>query len=466
MKKGILSIFLALTLSLGTINVNAATLTRLGGLNRYETAAKINNTINSKTLILVSGNDFADALVAAPLVYHLDGEIHITQNNKLSQNTINSLNKNEFSRAVIVGGYGVVSQQIEAELKQKLNSVTRYAGENRYSTSRKVANAITNKQGNSNFKTYPYAFLVSGSNFPDALSIASVSAMTGSPILLNNGSVDSTDLLALKSATDKIYKIGGKAVVGNQMDSLLTTSYKRLGGIDRYETNKLVIQEFSNLFNKNNVYIASGLDYPDALTGSALAGKNKQAILLSNKSVSNYSKDAIKIINPDKITALGGDGVVTQNMLNNLNNAIATEAPKDGTFEEQINNEVFRLINIERKKANLSPLVWSDQILKYSTEKSKDMAQNNYFSHSDLNGKYTYNYMLADGISFNTWAENIITSNNNSNVSSIAQDMVNRWMNSPGHKSNILNSNVNASAVGVFIKGNVIYGTQIFLKNN
>ena len=136
MKKGILSIFLAVTLSLGTINVNAATLARLGGLNRYETAAKINNTINSKTLILVSGNDFADALVAAPLVYHLDGEIHITQNNKLSQNTINSLNKNEFSRAVIVGGYGVVSQQIEAELKQKLNSVTRYAGENRYSTSK------------------------------------------------------------------------------------------------------------------------------------------------------------------------------------------------------------------------------------------------------------------------------------------------------------------------------------------
>ncbi|MBQ8998395.1 MAG: serine protease, partial [Clostridium sp.] len=128
-----------------------------------------------------------------------------------------------------------------------------------------------------------------------------------------------------------------------------------------------------------------------------------------------------------------------------------------------INKEVFRLINIEREKVNLSPLVWSDQILKYSTEKSKDMAQNNYFNHSDLNGKYTYNYMQADGISFNTWAENIITANNNSNVSSIAQDMVNRWMNSSGHKSNILNSKVNTSAVGVFVKGNVIYGTQIFL---
>ena len=463
MRKKILLIFLTTILSLGATKVNAAVLDRLGGANRYETAAKINNNITSKTLILVSGHDFADALVAAPLVYHLDGEIHITENNKLSQNTIDSLNKNEFNNAIIVGGSGVVSQQIETELKQKLKSVTRYAGNDRYSTSRQVANAITNAEGNSNFKKYPYAFLVSGKDFPDALSIASVSAMTGSPILLTNGNVSGVDLLALESATNKIYKVGGQAVVGNEMDKYLTTSYTRLGGSDRYETNKSVIKEFSNLFNKNNVYIASGLDYPDALTGSALAGKNKQAIILSNKSVSNHSIEAVNTIIPDKITALGGEGVVTQVMLNKLNGNDIKETPQDNTFVQQLNKEVFRLINIERKNANLPALAWSDEILKYSSNKSEDMAKNKYFNHYDLSGKYTYDYMLSDGIRFNTWAENIITANNNSNVSNVAQDMVTRWMNSSGHKKNILNPNVNSTAVGVYVSGNTIYGTQIFL---
>lgn len=464
MKKRILFTLLTTLLVIGTTTAaNAATIDRLGGLNRYETAAKINNSIYSKTLIVVSGNDYADALVAAPLVYHLDGEIHITQNNKLSQNTVASLNNGEFSNAIIVGGNGVVSQEIENQLKEKLSSVTRYAGKDRYETSRKVAHAIINYEGNPNFKKYPYAFLVSGKDFPDALSVAAISAMTGSPILLNNGGITSTDLIALDTATTKAYKIGGEAAVGNDMDKIMTTNYKRLGGLDRYETNKLVINEFASLLNKNNVYIASGLDFPDALTGSALAGKSRQAIILSNNSVSAHSKNAIKIINPTRITALGGEGAVSESMLKVLNNNNVTEITQNDAFEQQINKEVFKLINIERKKSNLSALVWSDDILKYSTAKSKDMAKNNYFGHYDLNGKYTYDYMREDGVYYTTWAENIITAMNSKDVNSIAQEMVTRWMNSPGHKANILSTSVNTSAVGVFVSEKGIYGTQIFI---
>ena len=464
MKKRFLLVILSTILTLGSTTVNAATLDRLGGLNRYETAEKINNNIYSKTLILVSGHDFADALVAAPLVYHLDGEIHLTQNNKLSQNTIDSLNRNEFNRAVIVGGYSVVNKDVENELKGRLSSVTRYAGDNRYLTSRKVAKAIVTNEGTNNYRKYPYAFIVSGNDFPDALSIASVSAMTGSPILLNNGQIAGDDLIAIATATEKVYKIGGQSVVGNEMDKNITTDYKRLGGTDRYETNKLVVEEFSNLFNKHNAYIASGLDYPDALTGSALAGKNKQAIILSKNPVSEHSKNAIKIINPTKITALGGVSAVSESTLNILSNNNSTETIDNNKFIEQINKEVFRLVNVERKKANLPALEWNDQVLKYSTEKSKDMAKNNYFDHSDLNGKFTYDYMFQDGISFNYWAENIITARNSENVTSIAQDMVTRWMNSPGHRQNILNSEVNSSAIGVFVSDKIIYGTQIFIR--
>lgn len=315
--KKVLLLVLGVTLSLG-IKANASVLERFGGLDRYETAAQINNTIESKTLILVSGNNYADALVAAPLVYHLDGEIHIA-NNELSENTIKSLENKEFDRAVIVGGYGVISKDIEDQLKEELTSVVRYAGETRYETSDKVAKAIMELTEQEGYKKYPNAFLVSGSNFADALSVSSVAAITGSPILLTNGEVSEITINALSTATDSIYKIGGVATVGNDMDKLIGTDYKRLGGVDRYETNKIVIEQFKGWFNKEIAYVASGLDYPDALTGSAIAGKAKEAIILSNPEVSNYSKEAMKLINPEKVVALGGKGMVTENMMKELN---------------------------------------------------------------------------------------------------------------------------------------------------
>ena len=459
MRNKIFIVFLAVFLSFSTL-VSATTLDRLGGKTRYETAAKINNSSTSKTLILVSGDNFADALVAAPLVYHLNGEIHITQYNSLDSNTINSLNKGEFTNAVIVGGTGVVSTGIENKLKSQLKSVVRYGGKNRYETSRLVANAILK------LNDYPYAFLVSALNFPDALSVAPVSAMTGSPILLTNGDVNNTDINAINAATKKLYKIGGVAVVSNKMDSKVKREYERLGGVDRYETNQLIIEEFSNLFDKSNVYIASGSNFPDALTGSALAGNNKQAIILCASSISEYTEIALSIINPDKITALGGTGVITNDMMSKLNtiNNMITETNQNIPFADQIAKETFRLINKERTKNGLKPLVWDSTILTYSTNKSKDMAKNNYFGHYDLKGKYTYNYMRENGVKFSLWAENLITANNTNNVSSIAKDMVNRWMKSSGHKSNILNKSATKSAVGIYISNNAIYGTQIFLK--
>ena len=90
MKKKFLSLAIAFLLSL-TTNVSAVTLDRLGGNNRYETAAKINNQMQSDTLILVSGNDFADALSSTSLVKYYNAEIHLV-NKELDANTINSLN--------------------------------------------------------------------------------------------------------------------------------------------------------------------------------------------------------------------------------------------------------------------------------------------------------------------------------------------------------------------------------------
>ena len=57
---------------------------------------------------------------------------------------------------------------------------------------------------------------------------------------------------------------------------------ERLGGSDRYDTNKKVLDRFKSELDLSTIYIASGFTFPDALSSSALAGKNNNFVLLSN----------------------------------------------------------------------------------------------------------------------------------------------------------------------------------------
>lgn len=129
-----------------------------------------------------------------------------------------------------------------------------------------------------------------------------------------------------------------------------------------------------------------------------------------------------------------------------------------------VEQSVFRMVNDERAKLGLAPLAWSDTNVKYAREKSTDMFVNNYFDHADLNGKYSYEYMREDGIFFYAWAENIARSSttSESTAESIATSLMNLWMNSEGHKANILNPDSNTLSVGVHIENGRVLATQIF----
>ncbi|HCQ90828.1 MAG TPA: N-acetylmuramoyl-L-alanine amidase, partial [Clostridium sp.] len=68
------------------------------------------------------------------------------------------------------------------------------------------------------------------------------------------------------------YVVGADGVISEQVASNLP-AVKRLGGNNRYDTNKAIINEFKSTINFSNVYVVTGMDYPDALSGSALAAK-------------------------------------------------------------------------------------------------------------------------------------------------------------------------------------------------
>lgn len=118
--------------------------------------------------------------------------------------------------------------------------------------------------------------------------------------------------------------------------------------------------------------------------------------------------------------------------------------------------EVVRLVNIERQKAGLSNLKASTELSNVARMKSKDMAVNNYFSHTSPTYGSPFEMMKSFGISYRTAGENIAKGY------SSAQSVVNGWMNSQGHRDNILNSSFNTIGVGAYTGNGSTYWTQMF----
>ncbi len=117
--------------------------------------------------------------------------------------------------------------------------------------------------------------------------------------------------------------------------------------------------------------------------------------------------------------------------------------------------EVIRLVNVERAKQGLSPLTENWELSRVARYKSEDMRKNNYFSHTSPTYGSPFNMMKSFGITYKTAGENIAKGY------STPAAVVNGWMNSSGHRANILNSTYTQIGVGYVADGN--YCTQMFI---
>lgn len=120
--------------------------------------------------------------------------------------------------------------------------------------------------------------------------------------------------------------------------------------------------------------------------------------------------------------------------------------------------EVVDLVNVERSKAGLNPLTLDADVSNVATKKSQDMIDNNYFAHNSPTYGSPFDMLKKFGISYKTAGENIAMGQKT------PKEVVNAWMNSEGHRKNILNPNYSKIGVGVAQKsGGSIYWTQIFV---
>ena len=117
--------------------------------------------------------------------------------------------------------------------------------------------------------------------------------------------------------------------------------------------------------------------------------------------------------------------------------------------------EVIRLVNAERAKQGLKALTANWELSRVARYKSQDMADNRYFAHNSPIYGTPFQMIRNFGISFRTAGENIADGQRP------PQAVVNAWMNSSGHRANILNASYTQIGVGYVSKGN--YWTQMFI---
>jgi uncharacterized YkwD family protein/spore coat assembly protein SafA len=122
-------------------------------------------------------------------------------------------------------------------------------------------------------------------------------------------------------------------------------------------------------------------------------------------------------------------------------------------------NEVIRLVNVERARAGLPALKANWQLSRVARYKSADMANKGYFSHTSPTYGSPFRMMESFGLRFSAAGENIAYGQRT------PAEVMRDWMNSPGHRSNILSRNYTEIGVGLAKnKNGVCYWTQMFMK--
>ncbi|MFB5675641.1 CAP domain-containing protein [Paenibacillus terreus] len=137
-------------------------------------------------------------------------------------------------------------------------------------------------------------------------------------------------------------------------------------------------------------------------------------------------------------------GTTTNNNGTTTNNNTGNTTSKPATDKSQFTAQVITLVNQERSKAGLKPLTNHTNLSNMALEKAKDMSKNNYFDHNSPTYGSPFDMMKKFGISYSYAGENIAMGQQT------PQEVMKDWMNSQGHRENILNPNFTTIGVGYY----------------
>ena len=187
---------------------NSSVVSAFVGEDRYETAVKVAEQTISKygnkgKVIIADGRNYPDSVSIAPYAAKEGIPVILVNGNKVPDDVKSFLNKYKISNAIIVGGDKAVGKDVEKLFK----SVDRVAGDDRYDTSKKIAEKF--------FDDSDTIFMASGEDFADSISVSYYAGMEKAPVLLTkSNSLDDSTREYLNSNKNKDYIIvgGDKAI--------------------------------------------------------------------------------------------------------------------------------------------------------------------------------------------------------------------------------------------------------------
>lgn len=287
--------------SISTNKPESIHVVRYSGADRVTTALEISKSgwDASDAVVLACSNNFADALAGATLAAQFNAPILLCNNNKLDPSIISEIQRLGAKRVIILGGTAAISKNIENALNE-LFSVERIFGNTRNGTAAAIAEKLCSKSD--------VAFLVSNENYADALSVSSVAAIKNAPILYANpdGSIPVETAATLKNlGCDNVYIVGGTQAISSSAEYNLGIPSQRVFGADRYLTSIEVVNKF-DVFSSDDIAVATGKNYPDALAGAAFAVKNNMPVLLIDEEMPASAIDYFNKLCFDSFTVFGG----------------------------------------------------------------------------------------------------------------------------------------------------------------
>jgi VCBS repeat-containing protein len=320
----------------GTVNSNTVTVTitvgspgdvlvvEVAGANRFATAIEASKKAftTSEYVLIATGMNWPDALGGSALAGALDAPILLTRTNALPAEVIAEIERLGATEAIVLGGTSAVSAAVANAIGAiDLVSVERISGSNRYETAKKVAErAIAELKARGGYDGT--AFVATGANFPDALGASPLAAAQGWPIYLANPLLGSNASLVATMGAEGVTKslvLGGTNAVGGSVETALASlgSATRLSGGNRYET-AIEIAKYGVAnagLGWNRVAFATGTNFPDALAGGVLQGKDGSVMLLTPGTALNASVAATLATNKAaifEVRYLGSTSAVSQ----------------------------------------------------------------------------------------------------------------------------------------------------------
>ena len=256
---------------------------RLGGADRFETAALITQTgfAASNYAVLTTGRNFPDALSAVSLAGRLKCPVLICERDGLPSSTVSEIMRLGTKEIYVVGGSSAVSDYVLQDLELEGVTTHRVNGVDRMDTSLSVFKEL---QTHGPVGT---VIIAAGQSFADALSIAPWAYKTASPILLTDatGHLTNAQVEALAEAgVPNATIVGGPAAVSQDVENQLSfMNVGRISGQNRYQTSAEIARfEAGSGHTWTVPYVATGKGFPDTLTGSALVGSTNSILVLAD----------------------------------------------------------------------------------------------------------------------------------------------------------------------------------------